>query len=288
MTRWIATKRWLVGVDGSSGSRHALGWAARQAVGRDVRIDAVSAWNVPLTGSEIGVPGILTDWNDVRQSVCDRLERILSDLEQDGIDVRPLVVQGGAVAALLDESSNADLLVLGSRGLNTMKRLSLGSVSGHCSTHARIPTVVVPAVAPVEPARRIVVGVDGSQNSRVAFEWALAFADPDATIEAVTAIAVSPWLDPGTARQRFAEEIDREEREVGALLDAADPAHRATRRVEVHDARVVLADAAERADLVVIGSSGRSRLGEMLLGSTASWLVQHATRGTVVVPPAGR
>ena len=277
-----------MGVDGSHGSRHALEWTVAQAVGRDVSVDAVSAWNVPLTGAEIGMVGVLTDWGEVRTSVSERLDAVLSEIERDGVDVRPVVVQGGAVAALLDESASAQLVVLGSRGLNAMKRLTLGSVSRHLTTHARVPTVVVPGDAPTDAVHRIIVGVDGSANSAAAFRWALAFAGTAALVEAVSAIAVSPWLDPDTARARFGDEIEREEREITALLDEADPDHRATRRFEVHDARVVIAEAADGADLVVIGSSGRSRIGEMLLGSTASWLVQHATRATVVVPPAGR
>ena len=99
-------------------------------------------------------------------------------------------------------------------------------------------------------------------------------------------VAVSPWLDPATARERFPDVIEREERMITEALDATDPARRATRRLELHDPRVAIAEAADAADLVVIGSSGRSRIGEMLLGSTASWLVQHATRATVVIPRA--
>jgi len=282
------TARWIVGVDGSHGSRHALEWTVAQAVGRDVSVDAVSAWNVPLTGAEIGMVGVLTDWDEVRTAVAARLDTVVSEIERGGVDVRPLAVQGGAVAALLDESASAQLIVLGSRGLNAMKRLTLGSVSRHLTTHARVPTVVVPGDAPTDPVHRIVVGVDGSANSTAAFRWALDFAGNAADVEVVSAIAVSPWLDPDTARARFGDEIGREEREIEALLDAADPDRRAARRFDLQDARVAVAEAADGADLVVIGSSGRSRIGEMLLGSTASWLVQHATRATVVVPPAGR
>src|SRR5687768_14654800 len=112
------TERWIVGVDGSSGSRHALEWAVAQAADRDARVDAVSVWSVPLTGAEVGMPGVLTDWDAVRISVTERLDTVVSEIERDGVEVRPLVVQGGAVATLLDESANAALLVLGSRGLN--------------------------------------------------------------------------------------------------------------------------------------------------------------------------
>ncbi|HEY3485779.1 MAG TPA: universal stress protein [Ilumatobacteraceae bacterium] len=282
------TARWIVGVDGSQGSRHALEWTVAQAAGRDVNVDAVSAWSVPLTGAEIGMPGVLTDWDEVRTSVAERLDKVLSELERDGVDVRPVVIQGGAVSALLDESAKAQLLVLGSRGLNAMKRLTLGSVSRHLATHARVPTVVVPGEAPTNAAQRMIVGVDGSANSAAAFRWALDFAGTGAEVEVVAAITVSPWLDPDTTRARFATEIELEERHISSVLDEVDPDHRATRRVELQDARVAIAEAADQADLVVIGSSGRSRIGEMLLGSTASWLVQHATRATVVIPPAGR
>ncbi|MGE0305678.1 MAG: universal stress protein, partial [Acidimicrobiia bacterium] len=45
------TATWIVGVDGSENSLHALEWAIDQAVGRAVRLVLLSTWSPPLTAA---------------------------------------------------------------------------------------------------------------------------------------------------------------------------------------------------------------------------------------------
>src|SRR5262249_50314972 len=61
-----------------------------------------------------------------------------------GIEIRSIVREGNPVDVLLDESKNADLLVVGTRGLGGFKELLLGSVSQQCAPHASCPVVIVP------------------------------------------------------------------------------------------------------------------------------------------------
>ena len=51
--------------------------------------------------------------------------------------------EGSPTPALIEASADADLLVVGSRGLCGFRALLLGSVSQHCTMHARCPVVVV-------------------------------------------------------------------------------------------------------------------------------------------------
>lgn len=280
------TRTWMVGVDGSTGSRVALTWAVNQASGRDVRLHVVSAWSVPLAGGSVGVPGVIVDWEEVQHAVAARLDEVIASVGPTDVQIEPVVVQGGASWSLLETSKRAELLVVGSRGLGGFKRLVLGSVSRQCATHATVPTVVVPDHAPLRPAEQIVVGVDGSENSAAALGWALDFARPGAKIEAISAIDVSPWIDPATTLQRFPKEVEQAEREVAAVLDRIDPDHRATRSVLLHDPRQALAEASVGADLVVVGARGRGAVGAMLLGSVTTWLLHGARCATVVVPHA--
>ena len=55
------------------------------------------------------------------------------------------VVRGHAGTVLTDESRDADLLVVGSRGHGTAVGMLLGSVSQYCVQHATCPVVVVRA-----------------------------------------------------------------------------------------------------------------------------------------------
>jgi nucleotide-binding universal stress UspA family protein len=54
-----------------------------------------------------------------------------------------MVGEGNAAQVLLDASAGADLLVVGSRGHGGFASALLGSVSLHCTHHARYPVVVV-------------------------------------------------------------------------------------------------------------------------------------------------
>ena len=86
--------------------------------------------------------------------------------------------------ALLEAASGADLLVIGTREHRGVRRLLYGSVSHRCLSRSVCPVVAVsPSARPSLPQRRvdvrggedlIVVGVDGSRESRKALKWAFA------------------------------------------------------------------------------------------------------------------
>ena len=54
-------------------------------------------------------------------------------------------IEGGSTQVLLEQSADADMLVVGARGHGGFIGLVLGSVSDQCARHAHIPVVVVPA-----------------------------------------------------------------------------------------------------------------------------------------------
>jgi nucleotide-binding universal stress UspA family protein len=64
--------------------------------------------------------------------------------EADGVEVEQVTVEGAAPRVLLEQAEDAELLVVGSRGLGGFRGLLLGSVSQQCAHHAQCPVVVVP------------------------------------------------------------------------------------------------------------------------------------------------
>jgi nucleotide-binding universal stress UspA family protein len=276
---------WIIGVDGSEDSRVALDWALSQARSRDVALVALSAWSVPVSASSVaGGPGVMVDWSEVETAVRRRLDGVVGAAASNGLRVETRVVEGGSAWSLIDASDDADLLVVGSRGLGGFKRLVLGSVSRQCATHAHSPVAVVPRGSSTEPVQRIVVGVDGSANSAAALRWAMRFAPASVPIDAVGACEISPWTDPSTTRERFPVEVERAERDFDALLDELDPDGRCGRKFHLHGARQALSEAAATADLVVLGARGHGRVGAALLGSVTTWML-HSTQRTIVVVP---
>ena len=85
------------------------------------------------------------DIHELRAAAEAALDATVREAIPDVSDVKieQRVVQGTPGAALVDESHNADLLVVGSRGHGGFASLLLGSVSQQCAHHAACPVVIV-------------------------------------------------------------------------------------------------------------------------------------------------
>lgn len=134
----------VVGIDGSAGSRAALRFAAEESVLRQATLKVVSAWHVP-TGLYTAPTYIDLDLDALRQGAVDvAKQEIVQVLGADRASTIDIVArEGNAAQALLEESREAELLVVGSRGHGGFAGLLLGSVSQQCTAHAVCPVVVV-------------------------------------------------------------------------------------------------------------------------------------------------
>lgn len=136
----------VVGVDGSPGSDAALGWAIEEAKVRGAQVRAVYAWGYPaIAGPEGSVVYLdpLTLAIEARTHLDGILDVVLREVEsRDRIE--RAAVEGGAANALIDQSKDADLLVVGARGHGGFLGLLIGSVSNQVVHHAPCPVVVVP------------------------------------------------------------------------------------------------------------------------------------------------
>jgi nucleotide-binding universal stress UspA family protein len=135
---------------------------------------------------------------------------------------------------------------------------------------------------------RIVVGVDGSDNSLVAVEWTAGLARLlDAEVVAVHALGLLEPLgsgDPVPTFPRRAEISHLFETTWCAALAAADVGTRRLLR-DGPAVSVLLAVADEvDADLIVVGSRGLGGYPELLLGSTSTQVAQNAHRPVTIVP----
>lgn len=126
---------------------------------------------------------------------------------------------------------------------------------------------------------RIVVGVDGSEDSKLALRWAVEYARSfGAEVEAVAA----PEMHI-TAALTAAPTSEDYVRDAGERLDKAiaevigpDTDVTITRRVVGDRAARALVQAARGAQLLVVGSSGQGELPGMHIGSTTNYCVHHA------------
>ena len=137
-----------VGVDHSEGAREALRFALEEAKLRRAKLRIVHAWQygyIGATGLEGAHPALGGDIKELRDGAETALEETLRDSipETDTVEIERRVVEGRPAAVLVDESRDADLLVVGSRGYGGFTGLLLGSVSQQCAHHAACPVVIV-------------------------------------------------------------------------------------------------------------------------------------------------
>jgi len=134
-------KRIVVGVDGSVSSKAALAWAARQARLTGAVVEAVTAWEFPAS---YGYPAPVTDvdWEELAEQVVTAAAAEVSATPEPPV-IRHKVVEGNAAKVLVDASTGADLLVVGTRGHGGFVEALLGSTGQHCVHYASCPVVVI-------------------------------------------------------------------------------------------------------------------------------------------------
>jgi nucleotide-binding universal stress UspA family protein len=139
----------VVGVDGSGHSERALGWAANEAAVRRAALTvlvvdpiALSAW----TGAPIRSEADEAGREHARQAAQEATDKAVGQLtgEARPASVTVHAVSGNAAEELISASSDADMVVVGSRGAGGFSRLMMGSVSSQVAHHAHCPVVIVP------------------------------------------------------------------------------------------------------------------------------------------------
>jgi len=130
----------VVGVDDSAGAKAALRFALEEARFRQARLRAVHA--IGSFGSHRPL-----EWGDVRsvhRAAEELLEAVTREVagEFDDVEIERRVVDGTPAEGLVDESRDADLLVV-ARGHGGFPGLLLGAVSQQCVQHAACPVVIV-------------------------------------------------------------------------------------------------------------------------------------------------
>jgi len=159
----VGTPGIVVGYDGSPDADTAAAWAAWTAVLRDETVTALVVMDpADMPHSH---PWPEPWWREIE-------DRGRSALQRAGAtDVRVERRAGPTTATLVDRARDASMLVLGSKGHGRVAEILLGSVSHRAARRAQCPVVVVrPAMDP--SSHRVVVGVDGSEPSLRALDFA--------------------------------------------------------------------------------------------------------------------
>jgi nucleotide-binding universal stress UspA family protein len=242
------------------------------------------------------------------RSVCVALEkarretrRVAVPVHCDYLAARRLEPFAQTISRAADRLG-ADLVVVGSRRGTPLSRWVLGSVANRLVHIARGPVAVVRAArSSSKRSARILVATDGSQAAAkaVLFAARLTSAMPGARLVILTVSTLTADLGltaPGLARALgLLPELERADRRAAMriLKDASKQArmgksvtlryYKPVRRLFA--ANAILDEAKrQRADVIVLGRTGRSALGDVLMGSVAQRVLTLARQPVILVP----
>lgn len=233
------------------------------------------------------------------------LDALLGKLGDPPLKARSRIVEGSAALRILDvaREEGSDLLVVGTHGRTGVGRVLVGSVADRIVRSAPRPVVTVrPQPSATRPARmgRILYATDFSPTAKSAWPWVQALAGATGAAVDFLHITAQPVPDRHLSPEligRMAALLDEQgQSEAERFLQQSErdqPGRLPRERVQVLIGRGVVEEQivhwaqARGADLIVMGTHGRSGLLRWMLGSVAHHLLQTAPCPVLTVGPEG-
>ncbi len=137
----------IVGIDGSGHSQRALVRAIKEAALHRASLTVITVHQAVrgFAGGPIVIAEDLHETERVREAAQAETDKALAEVgEPRPESVTVEAVHGFPAEVLLDASRDADMIVLGSRGVGGFGRLLIGSVTSQVAHHATCPVLIVP------------------------------------------------------------------------------------------------------------------------------------------------
>ncbi|MBI5074749.1 MAG: universal stress protein [Nitrospirae bacterium] len=278
----------------TDGSEYSEG-AVREGIGlakkNNARVTALSVIDFNAEFDALA-PDLL---EKMEEQAAGHVRAVKALAEKEGLVSNAFVVRSeNAYLAIAEEAAKlkADMIIMGRRGKTGLKRLLVGSVAKRTIGHAHCNVLVIPRNA-VLTCKNILVATDGSKFSEAAATEAVGMAkNCRAELIVVTAVhaeSLAPLDVVSSQMQKdliagvemaaadksitFVRELaEKEQVKISALTYAGSPAD-----VIIHTAQE------KKADLIVVGSHGRTGIDRLLLGSVAERVIGTADCATLVV-----
>ena len=260
--------RIVLALDGSTHSDAALRLLTRIPWPAETEVTVVSARSPSDSGSEdVSAKQLVDEVQQALPKSCILVSKVV-----DSKSPKELILQQAA-------EIKADLIVMGASGHGAAHRLVLGSVSDYVANHAKCSVLLARPLHEDSAGLRLLIACDGSEGSKVAYHQACSYPwEPQKTHAHLVMVLEKPKLieedqvyDQG--------QIDDGHRKLDDLrqLNAVCDDIKQTVKESVHVGQGICSIANQSdTDMLFIGSTSKSTLQRLLLGSTSAFVAHHA------------
>jgi nucleotide-binding universal stress UspA family protein len=199
------------------------------------------------------------------------------------------IKDGNAAKVIVEtaEDLEADLIVIGRKGLSAIERLFIGNVANQVLRHSRIPILVTKKKSGKPRFKKILVPTDFSEQEEVERDYAWNLAKGfDANITLLHILELHDYEFPPRVLDEMLDSVlkklkQRKRREKEDIRINED----VTRAI---DAPVGIVDYADthKIDLIVISTCAQSKLERFFLGSTTEKVISYSHIPIFAIPPS--
>jgi nucleotide-binding universal stress UspA family protein len=275
-------ERILVAVDGSSSSLHALRQAFRITRGPITALAVAPPYegDLRLVGVK-NLESLLTAPCDKALAEANRLA------QQEQVPIKTLCEFGDPYVTISEvaESERCQLIVLGKSGPDLLQWALMGSVTGRVIGHTGLDVLVVPE-GTIVGWKRILLATDGSEYSKRATARAMELCEvygADLTVVSVLDFPPEFYVEAPELGERLSEEARHCVSEVRAQAEGRRLSPECLVRTGEPYKVIVTMAREKQADVIILGSHGRSGLKRLLMGSVTERVIGHAPCPVLVV-----
>ncbi len=274
----------LVAVDGSEASLHALKEAFKLT---ENEITAVAV--IPPYGGDLRLVGVRNIRQQIRAPLEQALEAAGELADKAGVNLKAVLAEGEPHEEIVDlaDEQGSDLIVVGIKGKEVVERVLLGSIAPRVIGYSQVDVLVVPERSAMNWSRML-IPFDGSKYSKATAAKAMELArvyGSELTVMTATDLPPATYgIAPGVADDLIIKLRGFLDKVVGQAAALGLKAEGVVKNGEAAEAITELARDCQ-ADLIVIGSHGRTGLRRLLMGSTTEKVIADAPCPVLVVKP---
>ncbi|MDI6800771.1 MAG: universal stress protein [Thermodesulfovibrionales bacterium] len=275
----------IVAIDGSESGFNALRQSFKLAAAEKSWITVVCV--VPSYEGDLDLVGVGNIMETMHKPCEEALAKAKELARTDGALIKTVCEEGDPYQRIIDlaEAENAELIIMGRRGLARLERTLMGSVTARVIGHSQRDILVVPRDGEIG-WKKILIATDGSKYSKAAVERAIDFAEAYGGELKIVSIVDMPAEFYAEAPQVVDDLINKAKAYVEDAKKLAESAGiKAETLVREGESHRMILDIAEDLSInaIVMGSHGRTGLKRLLMGSVVEKVIGYAHCPVLIV-----